>query len=245
MKSADHKRFGTLVANYRKNRLGISQEQLAIKIKSNREYIASYEGGLRSPSFDMCMHLSNIFKLTEKERGDFLRAAVESKVKQSKNNEPFFSAVGKPSLVFNSKSNEEDTIKNIPIFNYPKKRIAPPFLDIIPESNFVISDITISDNCYAVLFKESFSTNENPFRIGDMLIIDPVFEMLQNGDWVLVEVHNEVSIKRYSLFQTEETFNVQFLPAPPATALDFFDFNKDNGKKFEIFGKVVLAIKKM
>ena len=96
-----------------------------------------------------------------------------------------------------------------------------------------------------MLFKDSYTTNEIPFRIGDILIIDPLFEMLQKDDWVIVKINNEVSIKRYYLYQTEETFKAQFLPTPPAEELKIYNFNKDNGEKFEIFGKVVLAIKKM
>lgn len=56
------RRFGDLVRTHR-HALGLSQEQLALKAKIDRTYVASVETGRRNPSLDIIGVLANALEV--------------------------------------------------------------------------------------------------------------------------------------------------------------------------------------
>lgn len=235
--------FGELLIYYRKTRLKANQEELADRISMTREYISLMERGQKPPAFQICEKLATIFLLDDTERQEFYAAAALERLLES--DKDFYKVLGAPQL--HTKENEDAiAIKGgtkIPIFSYPKTRLIPPYEDKKPKQHILLSNVFASERYYGLFYKDTYSTNEISLKTGDLVIIDPLFERLKTGDNVLVKLFDEVVIRQYSILQIDNRFEIQFLPFPPAST-NSFDFNKDKDK-FEIFGKAVLAIKRL
>ncbi len=226
------KGFGRLVSKYRKERLKENQDQMGEHLGKPREYISMIETGAIFPTYEFCDKLAALFRLEDGERKEFYAAAAGERLINWKANTNFYKEVGEPRIIFEhnfeemTRTTEEDDIIAIPIFDYPDKKIAPPFEDHNPGKFIKLSNMFTSNNYYALFYRETYSTNELNFRAGDLIFIDPLFDRINSGDIVLVKIYDEVVFRRYSILQIEEEFKIQFLPFPTA-GQPYFDIKED------------------
>jgi transcriptional regulator with XRE-family HTH domain len=237
-------KFGKLLKFYRE-RTNKTLYFVAEKIKKTKSYLSQVESGRAfPPGYEICAKLVKLFKLTDNEKLEFMAAAVTGR--QQERDKPFYDELGaqyfekltKRSLITELKGN---TI--IPVFEYPKKKIVPPYNEMETISHINISEIISSNGYYGIFYNKEAHTESVGFSSQDLLIIDPLQELTQDGDIVLVRINNKVVVRKIDILKTSDSAFIQFTPHL-AEAMDLFDLKKDINKKYEIFGKVVLAIKK-
>lgn len=236
--------FGKLLKFYRE-RLNKKLYWVAQKLKKTKSYLSQIESGRTfPPGYDICIKLAKLFELNENETLEFLAAAVIGR--QQEKDKPFYDYIGPQyfeKLTNRSLVSELKGRGIVPVFEYPKKKITPPYSEKEIISHINISEIVNSKSYYGIFYKKEAHTESIGFSNNDLLIIDPIQDNLEQGDVVLVKIQNKVVIRKSDILKTSESTFVQFTPHL-VESMDLFDLKKDANKKFEIFGKVVLAIKK-
>jgi transcriptional regulator with XRE-family HTH domain len=236
------KTFGQLIKKYRKN-LRYSQEDVAKLLSLSRTTIADFErAAVKPPAFPLCEKLAFILNINEIEKQDFFHiAAIERLLPNDKNDKPFYSYL----LGQEPSSTDIDTLnKNkIPIVEYPKEKITPPYANLTPTGYVSIEQAIATERFYGLYYKEeTLVSDKTEFTDGDLIIIDPLFERLKSGSFVLVNIFGNVVIRQYEVLSIHDEVFFQFVPYPPTAEQPFFDPSVDKDK-FEIYGKVVMALK--
>ncbi|MCP4050441.1 MAG: helix-turn-helix domain-containing protein [bacterium] len=229
-----NKTFCEQLCLYRK-RQKISQDNLGAKAGLSRGYVNKFENGMQIPKVELVRKLSAALELNPDEEAYLIKAAAKSFLLNSDYNEHFGFL----------KNYDPDTLEQmnfIPLFDYPLTKIMPPYKDIKPVRYYPIHHDMVEKECYAVIYEDEYSTREIEYKKGDILIIDPVFSHLNLGDYVLVRIYDQVTIKGYQMVQDENRVYIHFIPYAVAGEATIFDPIADSNK-FEILGKVVCSIK--
>lgn len=228
--------FGKLLHQFRarKNR---SIAWIAEVIKGSSSLVSFIEAGKRSPfGFEECSRLADRLEMSEDEKDQFLATAAFEHL--SEKDLPFYHYFGISdfSILIKNRKN-----RNIPIFEYPKQQVLPPYKNILPIS-FLNDKLPLEKPYFGVIYNEPEELDLD-FKKGDILILDPQFKTLNSGDFVLVKIGNRVIFRRYKEIGSGADAFCQFLPTVPTEEEQIFKAS-DIDTLYQILGKMAYSLRK-
>lgn len=241
-------KFGKLLKKYRQ-KAGIKSSHLAEQLSVSRAYIATIESGKQPPpTFDKCKKMAEILNLDDKQKLGLYLGAFENRA--SEDIKAFLAQISKLS---SNTSQVGHTIYrkftqhispqvsfdvSIPLLSIPNSKVKPPYPPDLIYGHITISEV-MSSHYYAIRYDGQFFEDLG-FNRNDILIIDPLYQYIQNNDFVFVKLGKKVSVQQYKLLQSDRQLFIQFEPESSKQNLIFDPVNQ---RGFEILGKVVFALK--